>query len=212
MSYSWRSILHGLEIMKKGMVWRIGDGSNLKIWSDPWLPRDQSRKPITPRGVSLLTYVDELINPITGTWDSELVNDTFWEDDASIILSIPVFEGWDNSLAWHFDKRGLFSVKSAYRVCRDGIIRRVTRGCAQGSSRIHPDPIWRKIWDLNFPAMIKHFVWRFTHNSQLKPAQKPTSEWTDSINEILFNSFGTGACSFTAPKILDITSIWHRLL
>jgi len=31
MSYSWCSILHGLDIMKKGMVWRIGDGSNLKI-------------------------------------------------------------------------------------------------------------------------------------------------------------------------------------
>jgi hypothetical protein len=61
MSYTWRSILHGLEIMKKGMIWRLGDGSNLKFWTDPWLPRDQSRRPITPRGANLLTYVEELI-------------------------------------------------------------------------------------------------------------------------------------------------------
>jgi hypothetical protein len=35
MSYTWRSILRGLEIMKLGMIWRVGDGRNLKIWSDP---------------------------------------------------------------------------------------------------------------------------------------------------------------------------------
>jgi hypothetical protein len=35
MSNTWRSILRGLEVMKMGMIWRVGDGRNLKIWSDP---------------------------------------------------------------------------------------------------------------------------------------------------------------------------------
>lgn len=48
MSYMWRSVLRGLDLMKKGMVWRVGDGRGLKIWSDPWLPRSHTRKPITP--------------------------------------------------------------------------------------------------------------------------------------------------------------------
>jgi hypothetical protein len=43
MSYSWRSILGGLEIVKKGMIWRVSDGAGLSIWSDPWIPRDFSR-------------------------------------------------------------------------------------------------------------------------------------------------------------------------
>ena len=77
MSYSWRSILRGLEVLMMGMIWRIGDGRNLKIWADPWLPREWARQPITPRGGNILTYVDELINPITGTWDVDLVEDTF---------------------------------------------------------------------------------------------------------------------------------------
>jgi len=51
----------------KGMIWRVEDGRNLKIWPDPWLPRDCSMKTITPRGANLLTYVEELINPILGT-------------------------------------------------------------------------------------------------------------------------------------------------
>lgn len=32
MSYTWRSILKGIDLLKKGVIWRVGDGSNLKIW------------------------------------------------------------------------------------------------------------------------------------------------------------------------------------
>lgn len=95
MSYTWRSVLKGLELMKKGMVWRVGDGRGLKIWSDPWLPRNHSRKPITPRGTALITDVDELICPVTGTWDEELVKELFWEEDYKLILALPVSEGRD---------------------------------------------------------------------------------------------------------------------
>jgi hypothetical protein len=37
-SYSWRSILQGVELGKKGLIWRVGDGSHIKIWTDPWIP------------------------------------------------------------------------------------------------------------------------------------------------------------------------------
>jgi hypothetical protein len=78
-SYTWRSILRGLEVMKMGMIWRVGDGRNLKIWSDPWISREPSRRPITPRGGSILTHVDDLIDPGTGSWDIALVRAVFWE-------------------------------------------------------------------------------------------------------------------------------------
>jgi hypothetical protein len=48
MSYSWRSIMKGTELLKDGVVWRIGDGTDVKIWSDPWLDRKDATKPITP--------------------------------------------------------------------------------------------------------------------------------------------------------------------
>jgi hypothetical protein len=66
-----------LELLKKGVIWRI--------WDDPWLPRGLTRRPITPRGQNLLTYVNDLINPITEQWDKELVIQTFWEEDAEAI-------------------------------------------------------------------------------------------------------------------------------
>jgi hypothetical protein len=68
MSYTWRSILGGLEVMKLGVIWRIGDGRNIKIWSNPWIPRGILRRPITPRGGHVLTNVADLIDPLTGSW------------------------------------------------------------------------------------------------------------------------------------------------
>lgn len=63
MSYSWRSILRGLDFVKKGMIWRVGDGVGLNIWSDPWIPRDSLRRLFTPRGSNMLSEVVELIDP-----------------------------------------------------------------------------------------------------------------------------------------------------
>jgi hypothetical protein len=71
-----------------------------------------TRKPITPRGASLLSKVEELIDPVTGGWDTQLIRDTFWEEDAQLILAIPLHGGMENRAAWHFDKKGAFSVKS----------------------------------------------------------------------------------------------------
>jgi hypothetical protein len=63
-SYTWRSILKGMAILKEGMLWRLGDGEGIDIWHDPWIPKEHTRKPITPRGSNQLRYVSELINPI----------------------------------------------------------------------------------------------------------------------------------------------------
>jgi hypothetical protein len=39
-SYTWWSILKGIELLKEGLIWRIGDGTKVKIWEDPWIPRE----------------------------------------------------------------------------------------------------------------------------------------------------------------------------
>ncbi|KAJ1256423.1 hypothetical protein BS78_K029100 [Paspalum vaginatum] len=48
-SYTWRSILKGLDLVKEGLIWRIGDGNNVNIWTDPCLPRGVTRRVFTPR-------------------------------------------------------------------------------------------------------------------------------------------------------------------
>ena len=88
------------------MIWRVGDGNNLHICQDPWLLRGVFRRSITPRGACLLTYVSELINPSSGDWNVDLVKEFFWEEDVKVILALPVHEGRDNLIAWHYDNHG----------------------------------------------------------------------------------------------------------
>jgi hypothetical protein len=116
MSYTWRSILKGLELLKKGVVWRVGNGESIRIWEDPWLPCGITRRPITPRRGNILSRVADLINPVTEDWDKELIQATFWPEDMPKILAIPVHLEMEDVLAWHYDSKGLFSVKTAYRV------------------------------------------------------------------------------------------------
>lgn len=53
-SYAWRSIQRGLQVIRNGMIWRIGNGSSVNIWRDPWIPREWSRRPLTPKGSNLV--------------------------------------------------------------------------------------------------------------------------------------------------------------
>jgi hypothetical protein len=71
-SYTWRSILKGMQVLKEGVIWRVGNGRGIKISTDPWLPRSWTKRPITPLGRNLLGTVDELIDPTTSKWDTLL--------------------------------------------------------------------------------------------------------------------------------------------
>ena len=36
-SFTWQSILAGLEGFKRGYIWRVGDGTQINIWEDRWI-------------------------------------------------------------------------------------------------------------------------------------------------------------------------------
>lgn len=40
-SYTWKSILVGCDELKKGLRWRIGNGKDIRIWTDKWLHPNQ---------------------------------------------------------------------------------------------------------------------------------------------------------------------------
>jgi hypothetical protein len=166
-SYTWRSILKGLALLKEGLIWRVGNGTCINIWRDPWLPVGDTRRPRSLRGRSPISLVADLLNPITGDWDVDIVSSLFQPEDVKAILSINVCDGMEDFLAWHFDPRGQFSVKSAYKLgvmLRD---RNSGKEAASSASSNDPGPSfdWNQIWHLKAPTKIKMFVWRVAHNS-----------------------------------------------
>jgi hypothetical protein len=89
-SYTWHIIIQGLEVLKEGAIWRIGNGQQVNIWTDPWLPRCTTRQPVIPRAGNILQKVEELIDPVSEPWDVQLLVQTFREEDVQLIRSIPV--------------------------------------------------------------------------------------------------------------------------
>jgi len=41
-SFVWRSLLSATDLLKEGLVWRVGDGKSIHIWNDWWLPTPSS--------------------------------------------------------------------------------------------------------------------------------------------------------------------------
>ena len=77
-SYSWKSILSARDVIRKGMVWRIGNGSMARIKEDNWLPAKSNRSVTSPlTSLQPETKVSALINQNLGTWKTEMVENFF---------------------------------------------------------------------------------------------------------------------------------------
>jgi hypothetical protein len=167
-SQIWRSILDGREVLKQGITRRIGNGRSTPIWSCNWIPREPLLRPLMPLVPNPPQMVHELINHTEAAWNTDLVRQVFLPMDADAILSIPlctriVEDFW----AWHFEKRGIFSVRSAYRMLVETKIRRENwlEGAPGPSSSEEAAKTWTKLWKMSIPSKLKIFVWRFAHQS-----------------------------------------------
>ncbi|KAK2644116.1 hypothetical protein Ddye_019311 [Dipteronia dyeriana] len=115
-SFLWRSFMWGRELLDAGSQWRIGRGDSVLIYKDRWLPRPTTFKVITPPILGESAKVQMLKTP-SGAWNERFIREHFLTEDAESILSIPCsFSQTNDSLTWHYEKLGCFSVKSAYHL------------------------------------------------------------------------------------------------
>ncbi|RLN35951.1 hypothetical protein C2845_PM03G26230 [Panicum miliaceum] len=171
-SLVWRSIMFGLELLKKGVIWRIGNGEKIKIWQRNWIPRGVSLKPAGKRSSCRLKWVSQLIDINTKGWDAEVLKRYFFDHDVEEITKIKIpWSPMEDTIAWHYEKTGCFTVRSAYRLAMQ--LRDLEGGMPGSSSR--PDgarPIWKKLWTLPIPQKVKIFAWRLIHKGLATRANK----------------------------------------
>ena len=88
-SYSWRSIFNSLCVIRKGSRWRVGNGKQIHIWEDKWLPTPSTHKVISPpTSTPIYPMVSSLIDTDTKRWRSEIIRSTFLPFEADTILKI----------------------------------------------------------------------------------------------------------------------------
>lgn len=115
-SFIWRSILETQTTIKRRSRWRVGDGTSINIWNDPWLPNPANPYVRTPTHshANNLT-VSSLIVPSSSSWNNNLISSLFDINDQLLIRNIPLPDTKvQDKLIWMEDSKGAYTVKSCY--------------------------------------------------------------------------------------------------
>lgn len=172
-SNTWKAIVHGLELLKKGICWRVGSGNSIRMWRDPWVPRGWSRKPIGKRRPCRLKWVAHLMDQNTMEWKEDVVRDVFREQDVEQILRIRLpSKPIEDFISWLYEKRGVFSVRSAYKMARKLKEEEEGNGTQSSSGNQEGRPLWKKLWKLPIPHKVLTFGWRAVNNGLAVQANK----------------------------------------
>ncbi|KAF5468409.1 hypothetical protein F2P56_012561 [Juglans regia] len=157
-SFVWKSITTARPLLYEGLLWKIGNGNTVKIWTDRWLPTPSSYKSQSPPKIlNSNATVSSLIDQDTHSWNLHLVHNVFTPEEAAIISKIHISPcNRSDKQVWRCTKNGIFSVKSAYhlQVSMNGINK------GQSSESTKHEDLWKLLWKLKVPSNIKMFLWR----------------------------------------------------
>lgn len=157
-SATWRAILAGREVLKKGLIKRIGDGRSTNIWRDWWPPNHFSGRPLMSAHEQQAILVSDLITA-SGAWNEEAIWETFFDVDAHAILKLPVHMRGEDAWGWEEEKHGNYSVKSVYRLLE--VERRKKDDSMPASCSAVVE--WKHAWKLDVPPKVRVFWWRVLH-------------------------------------------------
>jgi hypothetical protein len=90
-SFAWRSIHGSRNLLKEGLIWRVGNGKTICIWKDKWLNTPIThRVQLPPKFLPNNATVSNLINTDTKWWKLEWLEMIFSKEDMVAIQSIPI--------------------------------------------------------------------------------------------------------------------------
>ncbi|KAH9754587.1 putative reverse transcriptase/RNA-dependent DNA polymerase [Citrus sinensis] len=157
-SFIWRSILWGRQVIQKGARWRIGNGSNILVYKENWIPRPDTFKPISPLTLPIDTTVGEVMDD-ENNWDVAKLNQHFMQEDTEAILKIPLPRSQKvDEMLWHYDKHGEYSVRSEYQIALK--LKAPDEPSSSGSNSKR----WKVVWSMELPEKMKIFMWRAARN------------------------------------------------
>jgi hypothetical protein len=200
-SQVWRSLCEGRDMIKLGLIRRIGNGATTNIWNDNWLPRQHCMRPYGCTADQPPMLVSELICPTTKTWIVAKLEKFLLPMDRELVQQIPVTTvAQQDFWAWFHEKTGVFSVRSAYRMIMETKHRRegFLEGRTEASNVGDEEKNWKKLWKVKVPSKLRIFAWRLARSSL------PTGELREKRH------MATSAC---CPICNVTTDTWrHSLL
>lgn len=120
-SYAWCSIWNSRTLLKEGLRWCVGNGTQIKVWNESWLHDALDLEIQTPQQLNLdeLRVCDLMISN-ERMWDMNKLMALFAPSDVEAILRIPLLDNnLEDNLVWHYNNNGLYTVRFGYRLFTD---------------------------------------------------------------------------------------------
>ena len=167
-SQIWRAIIDGKDVLQQGLIRRIGNGESTHAWNQNWLPRDFILRPMACSKPNPPVKVSDFIDHSNASWKNGKLEEFFIPMDVQVIKSIPLSTVYQEDYwSWQYDKSGLFSVRSAYKLLVHTKNRREDwlDGRANSSATAADEKQWTKLWKTPVPSKLRVFLWRLGHQS-----------------------------------------------
>ena len=105
--------------------------------------------------------VKDLIEPETHSWDDNLIQGLFNNQEVNLIKSIPLCTPpVTDTITWPFNASGSYTIKSGYKfLAKDELHNQSPTHSDQNSE------LWKLIWSLEVPNKIKNFVRRSSRDA-----------------------------------------------
>ena len=200
-SYTWRSILRGQELLKKGTKWIVGDGKTRKFWKDLWIG-DQpllacalGTIPAEEMDYQIWDYTDG-----RGSWNWESFSHWLPEDVIRCIRAIHISteDSCPDTMSWKGSNNGKFHSKAAYDLLEE------EAGCDEEAE-------WESLWKGKIPPKLKHFFWLARQDRLLTNQVRLTRHLTTDCS--------CKSCGFPVENCLHILRdcpmarpVWEQLI
>ncbi|TXG66305.1 hypothetical protein EZV62_007580 [Acer yangbiense] len=150
-SFVWKSFLWGRELLEAGSRCRVEVKSSVSIYSDRWVPRPNSFKIQSTSIFGSDATIRSVITP-SNCWDIPRIRSVFSLEEVEAILSIllSAYQLGD-SLLWYFEKYGVYSIRSGYKLGKSIKSREVSSGSAMVAW-------WKSVWCIKVPLKVKIFL------------------------------------------------------
>uniref|UniRef100_A0A7N2RCW9 Uncharacterized protein n=1 Tax=Quercus lobata TaxID=97700 RepID=A0A7N2RCW9_QUELO len=138
------------------MMWRVGDGTQIRVFHDKWIPRcfPNGAIPRIPSSEDDST-VSSLINQTTMEWNGELIDFKVAPFMAQQIKAIPLCKSvMRDCLVWPRTRDENYLVKTGYQLLEE----LENRGEASGSNSSNLRSFWKGIWKMRIPNKIKKLL------------------------------------------------------
>ena len=137
-------------------MWRVGDGSTIRVYWDKWLPGNFPSKISSPqKSAPGDVHVASLIDQDTKQWDCAKIDHLLLPFEAAKIKSIPIcITNQADCIIWPRCRDGVYSVKTGYQLLCELDTQNRASGLDMTSKRV----FWRYLWKMKIPNKIKKFL------------------------------------------------------